>query len=320
MNLIEISCLRMFFAIAMIISSPDFLLHAQEKPAPVKIGVVGLVHTHVHGILGRQDQGDIEIVGIAEPNTELARRYAKQHGFSVDLVYPTLTEMLQQTQPEAVAAFNSIYDHLAVVRVCAPRKIHVMVEKPLAVNLAHALEMATLAREHDILLLTNYETTWYASNAKALQMVLDNKPGPIRKIVVHDGHQGPREIGVNEEFLQWLTNPKLNGGGALTDFGCYGVNLITQLMNNQKPVAVTAITQHIKPDVYPHVEDEATILLQYPTTQGISLLELAVQSQGHGSLWQEWLRHLRRWHPHASPPSRRASRERTFGIKDTRAT
>ncbi len=144
-----------------------------------------------------------------------------------------------------------------------------MVEKPLAVSLEHAKAMAELARKNDIVLLTNYETTWYSSNAKAFELVEQQKLGALRKIVAHNGHPGPQEIGCNPEFLEWLTDPKLNGGGAITDFGCYGANLITKLMNNERPISVTAITAQIKPDIYPHVDDEATILLRYEKTQGI---------------------------------------------------
>ncbi|MDQ3278641.1 MAG: Gfo/Idh/MocA family oxidoreductase, partial [Bacteroidota bacterium] len=93
--------------------------------------------------------------------------------------------------------------------------------------------------------------------------------GEIRKVVVHDGHQGPKEIGVNREFLDWLTDPATNGAGALTDFGCYGANLMTWLMNGQRPSSVFAVTQQIKPDVYPKVDDEATIILTYPKAQAI---------------------------------------------------
>jgi predicted dehydrogenase len=46
--------------------------------------------------------------------------------------------MLEAVKPTAVLAFGSIYDHLAVVEACAPRGIHVMVEKPLAASLEHA--------------------------------------------------------------------------------------------------------------------------------------------------------------------------------------
>ncbi|MEM6844900.1 MAG: Gfo/Idh/MocA family oxidoreductase [Bacteroidota bacterium] len=237
---------------------------------PLRVGVVGLVHTHVHWILGREDRGDIEIVGIVEPNRELAQRYANQHGYSMDLVYDDLETMLDETQPEAVTAFNTIYDHLSVVETCAPRGIHVMVEKPLAVSLDHAEQMAKLARQYNIHLLTNYETTWYGSNHEAYRLVHEeNAISDLRKIVVHDGHLGPKEIGVNQEFLEWLTNPKWNGAGALTDFGCYGANLITWLMQGERPTSVTAITQQIKPDIYPKVDDEATIIVTYPKTQGI---------------------------------------------------
>ncbi|HTG43220.1 MAG TPA: Gfo/Idh/MocA family oxidoreductase, partial [Verrucomicrobiae bacterium] len=76
-------------------------------------------------------------------------------------------------------------------------------------------------------------------------------------------------IGCSEDFLRWLTDPALNGGGALTDFGCYGADLITWLMKGERPASVFAVTQQIKPAIYPKVDDEATIVLTYPHAQGI---------------------------------------------------
>ncbi|MDQ3682515.1 MAG: Gfo/Idh/MocA family oxidoreductase [Bacteroidota bacterium] len=238
-----------------------------QNKKPFRIGIAGLTHTHVHWLLGRADDGDIEIAGISEPNRELAERYLKQYNLPLTLLYSSLEEMLDKTKPEAVTAFNSTDEHLAVVKVCAPRKISVMVEKPLAVNLDQAQQMQALANKHGIQLLTNYETTWYGSNHKAFENL--DSLGGIRKVVVHDGHQGPKEIGVNKEFLDWLTDPVKNGGGALMDFGCYGANLITWLMKGERPQAVLAVTQQIKPDVYPKVDDEATIIVTYPKAQGI---------------------------------------------------
>ena len=241
---------------------------SSDEP-PLRVGVAGLVHGHVGWILKAMQRADIEVVGIAEPNRALAQRYAEQYGFSLDIVYDDLATMLDQTKPEAVTAFNAIYDHLVTVEACAPRGIHVMVEKPLAVSLEHARRMAALANKHGIHLLTNYETTWYGSNHAVYNLVQDSALGELRKVVVHDGHSGPKEIGVGPEFLEWLTDPKLNGGGALMDFGCYGANLITWLMQGERPTAVTAVTQQIKPEIYPKVEDEATIILTYPHAQGI---------------------------------------------------
>lgn len=254
---------QLIFGVLMLLSLCSF-----GKPREkFRIAVAGLTHTHVHWILNRAGDGDFELVGIAEPNKALAERYLKQHNLPMSLWFSSLDEMLSKTKPEGVAAFGSIYEHLEVVQKCAPRGIHVMVEKPLAVSLEHAREIQKLARQHQIQVITNYETTWYGSH-RDMMAKLDNT-GSIKRIVVHDGHQGPKEIGVNEEFLAWLTDPKLNGGGAVIDFGCYGANLITWLLQGERPSSVYAVIRHLKPDVYPHVDDDATILLTYANTQGI---------------------------------------------------
>jgi predicted dehydrogenase len=242
-------------------------LRATEQP--LRIGVVGLTHTHVHWILGRENKTDITIVGIVEPNRALAERYAKQHGFSMKLVYNTMEEMIEVCKPEAVAAFGTIYEHLKVVQIAAPKGIHVMVEKPLAVSLDHAQQMAALAKKHHIHLLTNYETSWYPSNHKSYELLHNNRIGSLRKLVVHDGHRGPKKIGINSEFLDWLTDPVQNGGGALMDFGCYGANLATWLLKGKRPTSVTAVTQQLQPENNPLVDDEATIIVTYPDAQVI---------------------------------------------------
>jgi len=234
-----------------------------SQDEPIKIGVVGLTHTHVHWILGSKDAKDFKIVGIVEPNKDLAKRYLDQYGLSMDLVYDTMEDMINATHPEAVTAFGTIFEHLEVVETCAPKGIHVMVEKPLAVSLEHAKKMKVLAEKYNIHLLTNYETTWYPTNHRAKMLLDEGTIGDIRKVVVRDGHRGPKKIGVNSEFLDWLTDPVQNGGGAITDFGCYGANLMTWLMDGERPMTVTAVTQQQQPENNPKVDDDATIILTY---------------------------------------------------------
>lgn len=259
---------RQFSLLILLILLTNTLMAQAKKP--LRMGIAGITHSHVHGLLGRPERGDVQIVGIVEPNKELAKRYSDQYGYSMNIVFNSMAEMISETKPEIVAAFGSIYQHLEVVQACAPLGIHVMVEKPLAVSVEHSQKMKILVDKYKILLLTNYETTWYASNHKAYEIVNKNKDiGDLRKVVIHDGHQGPQEIGVNKEFLEWLTDPIQNGGGAVIDFGCYGANLLTWLTGGEKPKSVLAITQQIKPAIYPKVDDEATILLEYPKMQGI---------------------------------------------------
>ncbi|MCB0636963.1 MAG: Gfo/Idh/MocA family oxidoreductase [Lewinella sp.] len=232
---------------------------------PLRVGIIGLVHTHVHWLLGREDRGDIEIVGIVEPNRDLAERYCAQYGIPLSKVYDSMEALMAYGRPEAVTGFNTTYDHLAMVEYFAPRHVDIMVEKPLAVNLEHAERMVALAREHGIHLLTNYETSWYGSNAYAHELLQDSsKLGALTRLIFYTGHPGPIEIGCNIEFLDWLTDPVLNGGGALPDFACYGANLTTWLLRGAEPLDVTCITRQTKPNLYPKVEDDALIILNYP--------------------------------------------------------
>jgi glucose-fructose oxidoreductase len=241
-----------------------------ENRAPLKVAIVGLVHGHVHGFMQQSLQSsEIQIVAIAEPDQKLALQYAARYGFEKTLLFADLEEMLQKTHPQAVLVYTNTYDHRRVVETCARYGVHVMMEKPLAVSLDDALAIEKAAHAGKIRVLVNYETTWYPSNRAAYDLVHEKAMGEIRKVVVHDGHNGPKEIGVEPEFLAWLTDPKLNGGGALFDFGCYGADLMTWLMDGKRPETVTAITQQIKPDVYPRVNDEATIVLTYPRAQAI---------------------------------------------------
>ncbi|NMH60727.1 Gfo/Idh/MocA family protein [Alteromonas ponticola] len=252
------------FAMLTLVTSGQSL--ATEK---LRIGVAGLTHTHVHWIFESEKRGDIEIVGIAEANQDLARRYSKQHGYPMEKVYPSLEAMLTATKPNAVTAFGTIHEHLAVVEAAAPRGIHVMVEKPLAINMQHAEKMYELAKTHNIHLLTNYETTWYASNHAVKASLKAGEIGPMRKLIVRDGHRGPVKLGINQEFLDWLLDPAQNGGGAIVDFGCYGANLATWLKQGEIPQSVTAVTAQLQPDNHPDVDDEATIILSYPDSQVI---------------------------------------------------
>jgi predicted dehydrogenase len=242
---------------------------ADEKP--LRLAIAGLVHGHVEGFLrAAKSRPGVEIVGVADPDPALHRKYAQRHGLPDATFFTDLETMLDRVKPEAVASFTSTYDHPRVVEACARRRIPVMMEKPLAVSVEHARAIQRAAEGGGIPVIVNYETTWYRSHGALWRLIKEERvAGDIRKIVAMDGHQGPREIGVQEEFFGWLTDPVKNGAGALYDFGCYGANLMTWLMEGQRPLTVTAMTQRIKPHIYPHVDDEATVLVEYPKAQGI---------------------------------------------------
>tara|TARA_R110001606_G_scaffold93556_2_gene207759 strand:+ start:1284 stop:2387 length:1104 start_codon:yes stop_codon:yes gene_type:complete len=258
--------MKQFFATLILILSINSSI-AQDSA--LKLGVSGLTHGHVGWILSRDSQTDIKMVGIVEPNKQLAQRLSNEFGFSMDMVFDTMDEMIKKVKPDAVAAFGNIKEHLNVVESCASKGIHVMVEKPLATNLEDAKKIEALAKKYKIHVLTNYETSWYETNVKANDLLEKGTIGDLRKVIIRDGHKGPKKIGVSDEFLEWLSDPILNGGGAITDFGCYGANLMTWLMKGKRPNSITAVTQQLQPENNPNVDDDATIILTYDNEMAI---------------------------------------------------
>jgi glucose-fructose oxidoreductase len=245
-------------------------LFAQAPPAPLRVAIVGLAHGHVEGFLSALPQHkDVELVGIADSDPALFAKYQKKYALAETLFYKSEANLIEKTHPQAVLVYTSIAEHRHAIEIAAQYGVSVMVEKPLTLSLADALAIRSTARHYKIHVLVNYETTWYASNKAAYDEAESGRLGAIRRVVIHDGHNGPVEIGVPPEFLRFLTDPAQNGAGALYDFGCYGADLMTWLMHGEAPLTVTAVVNHDKPQLYPNVDDDATMVLGYPHAQAV---------------------------------------------------
>ena len=250
--------------------SPRTLQSSTGQDGRLRVAIVGLEHGHVEGFLSAlPSHSDVELVGIADADPGLFDKYQRKYNLDPKLFFKTEASMIAARHPAAVLVYTPISEHRHAIEVAAQHGVSSMVEKPLTISYDDALAIQKTAREHHVQVLVNYETTWYASNRGAYDQLREGQLGELRRVVVHDGHQGPQEIGVPPEFLRWLTDPAQNGAGALYDFGCYGVDLMTWLMHGEVPLTVTAVVNHDKPNLYPRVDDDATIILKYPRAQAV---------------------------------------------------
>jgi predicted dehydrogenase len=261
---------RLLLAASLLVAGFSSVDAQAQAAAPVRVAIVGLVHGHVQGFLHNlAAHPEIALVGISDPDPALRQKYIAKTHLSGDLFFESEAAMLKKTQPQAILVYTSIAGHRAAIEEAAPLHIAAMVEKPLATTVEDALAIQALSERYNVPVLTNYETTWYNSNTAAVKMLEEGKIGDLRKLVVHDGHEGPKEIHVDPEFFDWLTDPKQNGAGAMFDFGCYGVDLATWIMHGELPTSVTAVALQLKPQIYPNVDDDSTIVLTYPHAQAI---------------------------------------------------
>jgi predicted dehydrogenase len=274
-----------------------FLAPARGQ-TPFRIGIIGMTHGHLGGMLGGGggtpapgrlssrllipgggilSRRDVQIVGIAEPNRQIFDQNAQRWHLDPSLYFATINEMLSRAHPDAVMIFTPTSEHTRIVEECASKGISVMMEKPLAVSYKDALAMAEAARKGHIHVLVDFETNWYASNKAAYNLIQDGALGHVWKIIAYHGNSGPFHSGQSAAagaarpsgFGTWLTDPEKNGAGALYDFGCYGADLITWLMKGQAPTTVTAVARQVNPDNHTQVDDEANIILTYPSTVGL---------------------------------------------------
>jgi predicted dehydrogenase len=262
------------FPAGLVLALFAFAAHAMPpSPGPkdgkVRLAIVGLNHDHVWGILKDiAAEPQSELVGIAETDRVLVDKAKAQVPASVKF-YDDFVRMLDEAKPDAVIATTANDRHLEILRECARRHIHFSTEKPMATKGADAREMLRLAQGAGVKLMVNYWNAWAAPTPALFARVRAGEIGPVQKIVVEYGHAGPKEIGVSEQFADWLYDPDKNGGGAIVDFGCYGAEWALWLKG--RPARVFAVAKRLKTEQHNRVDDDATLVLDYP--DGTAILE-----------------------------------------------
>ena len=245
--------------------------HAAPKAADTKtrLAIIGLDHDHVWGLLrDLAGEPNAELLAIADDHQPLVDQ-AKSKVPPTVKFYSDYKKMLDETKPEGVIVTTENDRHLEILRECAKRHIHYSTEKPMATTAADAREMEKLANQAAIKVMVNYWNAWVAPTHELYHRVHGSQLGPVQRIIVQYGHQGPKEIGVSRYFADWLYDPVKNGGGAIMDFGCYGAEWAVWLKG--RPTRVSAFTQRLKVDQHNAVDDDATIVLDYP--DGTAIIE-----------------------------------------------
>ena len=245
-----------------------FLMGAQAQDPT--IAIIGLRHSHAWGHIGKMIEGKpAKLVGIAETLPDMIAE-AKKRGAADALFYADYKKMLDEKKPSMVWAFVENNRHLEIVQACAPRKVHVIFEKPLAATLRDAQEIRRLSLQHGIYVMTNYQMAWWSSQYTAKKAADDGMVGQVWRLRGLVGHGGPGgSKGLNKVFFDWLTDPEKNGAGALMDFGCY--NALWSLWYLGKPLSVFAQVNQLRPDEFPKVEDNSTFIFSYKN--GVGLFE-----------------------------------------------
>ncbi len=226
----------------------------------VKVGVLGLAHDHVWSNLRALKALDNAVlIGGADGDADLRNQFVERTG--CERVYDEFGDLLDNEAPDAVFAFTPTAHHADVVDLCAPRGIHVMVEKPMAATLEQADRMLTAARQADTVLMVNWPTAWHRGIRTAYRLVQEGAIGQVWQLLWRGGHCGPDELGCSEQFCDFLFDKHLNGAGAFNDYGGYGASLCVLFLG--RPHRVVGMAGRLLKTHLP-VDDNGMMILRYP--------------------------------------------------------
>ena len=231
----------------------------------LRVGVLGLSHDHVWGNLTAVAGGEAgRLVTAADPDPRLRERLRALDG-AVE-VHDSHEAVLDRRDLDAVLVFADNRTSADLGARALARGLPVMIEKPMAADLAGAERLLAAAAAARVPLMVNWPTMWRAALRHGLALAAGGEVGEPVQLSHRGGHAGPREYGCSPQFCDWLYDPDRNGGGALVDYCGYGA-LLCRLVLGQ-PQAVTAVAGRLrKPDL--PAEDNAVVVLAYPRALGL---------------------------------------------------
>jgi predicted dehydrogenase len=231
-----------------------------------RIAVLGLTHDHVWDVLQqlRESRKGV-LVAAADPHPPLLDRAREQYGCAV---FPDAAALLEHESLDAVLVYADNAAGVRLTEQAAARGLHILVEKPMAANLAGADRMIAAVRRAGVRLMVNWPFAWWPQLQHALRLARGGELGHIWQVKYRAAHAGPREFGCSPFFCDWLYDRQRNGGGALMDYCCYGAALARCLLG--VPARVSAVAgRFVKEDI--PVEDNAVLVMTYP--RGLAVAE-----------------------------------------------
>jgi len=207
-------------------------------------GYINKIHTQAAKNLG------LDLVAVVNHKQASMMEFAKH--FNIRRQYETVEAMLTDGEVEALVVGTPNYLHASQTIAALDTGVHVMVEKPMAMNATEAEQMCEAAEKSGALLMVAHcwrfdpDVLWLKEQSKKLGKIIRTKG-----IGVHT-HWGPSG---------WFTQKEFAGGGALVDMGIHALDTARFLLDHPKPVAVYAKIGTYYKDF--DVDDTGVIIIEW---------------------------------------------------------
>jgi len=222
----------------------------------------------VHRIASRIDDNYELVAGALSSTPRKAIDSAIEVGIARDRAYGTFDEMAkaEAKRPdgiEAVAIVTPNHMHAPVAKAFLKAGIHVISDKPLALNVKEAKELVALAKKSGKIFAVTHNYTGYPMIRQARAMIAAGELGELRVVQAEYAQDWltERVEATGQKQADWRTDPKRSGaGGALGDIGTHAYNLacfVTGLTLDSLLADLTAFVKGRK------LDDNDNVLLRW---------------------------------------------------------
>ncbi|HID27691.1 MAG TPA: Gfo/Idh/MocA family oxidoreductase [Methanosarcinales archaeon] len=197
----------------------------------INIGIVSYAHVHVlkyaPTIASHPDACIVGIVGIG-PNKELAKKDADYYKCDY---YENLENLFSRDDLDAIYVGTEASEHKEVVQQAAEHGIHVLCDKPIALNLKDADEIIEVARKNNIKLMVPFNPRFQLPMIKAKEMIDNGEIGDLQYIYAVKFGKNPQNI---KDFdTSWFFDTKKSGCGGFGDIGIHAIDALRWLIGDE---------------------------------------------------------------------------------------
>jgi len=186
-------------------------------------GYINKVHAQAAQNIG------LELVAIVNHKADSMVEFGKRFGIARQ--YETVDAMLKEGGVDALVVSTPNYLHAPQTIPALNAGVHVMVEKPMALNAAEAQQMNAASEKSGALLMVAHcwrfdpDVLWLKEQSSKLGRIIRTKGYGVHT------HWGPGG---------WFTQKQFAGGGAMADMGIHALDTARFLLGDPKPVSVYA--------------------------------------------------------------------------------
>jgi len=224
----------------------------------LRVGIVGsrfVAHLHAQAL--RQVPG-VELVAAASPNPDHIWDFHRR--FDIPHAFADYHDMLASGLIDAVtvACPNDLHCDVTVAAAAAGK--HVLVDKPLALNLAECDRMIEACQKAGVILMYGENLCFAPKYVRAKQLADEGALGEVYQVRQLECHYGPH--------ADWFWDVKRSGGGVLMDMGCHSIAYCRWVFGNAPVEYVSAELGNFVHQDKTRGDDHAVVTMRFLPGEG----------------------------------------------------